>query len=42
MKQQVVAVEIERMSDEDQESRKNTLSSINITQFINIARDDRE
>jgi len=37
-----VAVKIERMSDEDQESRKNTSSSVDVTQLTNIARDNKE
>ena len=41
MEQQVVAVETERMSGKDQESRENTLSSANVTQFMNVARDDK-
>jgi len=35
-------MKIERMSDEDQESRKNTLSSANVTQLTNVARDNKE
>ena len=42
MKQQVVAMKTKRMSGKDQESRENMLPSADMTQFMNIARDNRE